>query len=276
MIDRIILYGVRIDRLCESELEDQLRGWLRTGGSHAVFTPNPEFLLTARRAPAFANVLNQSSLSLPDGIGLRFAAAALLGQRLEHRLTGVNTLLMLARLCTREDKRLLLLGGEGEIAQQAANRLKRAHPTLDVVSINPGHIPGGYISLSVSDARWEEIRALRPDVMAVALGQGKQERFCLDALHRVPDVRLAIGIGGALDIVSGRRTRAPELWRQSGFEWLWRLFIEPRRATRIFRASIVFPLVVVWDTLKRRCFLRALRAVFYELYLLIIEQKTER
>ena len=83
-----------------------------------------------------------------------------------------------------------------------------------------------------------------------------------EVLSAFPDVRVAIGVGGALEMLGGVLPRAPEAWRNRGLEWLWRLGLEPRRFVRIARAVLVFPTVVALATLKQKKFLSACRRVF--------------
>lgn len=259
------LFGVRIDDASTRQLEVQISTWLHGSKTRCLFTPNPEFLLSARTDPRFAKLLNQSDLSLPDGIGLKFAVAALTSERLLHRQTGMDTLMLLARLCARQKRRLLLLGGMSGAAAGTGAVLKRMFPELDVCSLEPGFIPGGFVSLSIPKKLVEEIRTICPDVMAVALGQGRQERFILELKDGIPELRISIGVGGSFDTISGRLQRAPSWMRRYGLEWLWRVMIEPRRLRRIFRAVVIFPMVVICDTLKHRRFLLAMKQVAIEL-----------
>ncbi len=259
------LFGVRIDDLSKHGLRELLSAWLTEPGLHCIFTPNPEFLLTARKDKYFADLLNQGDLSLTDGVGLKFAIAALTQNHLEHRQTGIDTLMLIADICAQKNKRLLLLGGMNDAAMDAEIVLKQRWPNLDVVSLEPGFIPGDFESLLIAETVLHEIQSMSPDVIAVALGQGKQERFIIELKNQIPSLRIAIGVGGALDTISGRFPRAPIWMQRSGFEWMWRVLIEPKRIHRIFRAVIVFPIVVIWDTLKHRRFWKALKRVTYEL-----------
>ena len=255
------LYGIHIDNLEKEPLALLLEQWLISQKGHTIFTPNPEFLLEARASKSFLDLLNASDLSLPDGIGLTFAAAALTDQRLLHRQTGIDTLLLLARLCKKNHKRLLLLGGVEDVAFEAARRLNDQFPGLHSTAINPGYLAGDDRSVDIPTTLLDDMQALQPDVIAVALGQGKQERVCLDLVECFPCVRITIGVGGALDTLSGQRARAPTWMRNHGLEWVWRLMIEPKRWKRIVRATIVFPLVVLSDTIKQHRFLNACRNV---------------
>lgn len=246
------IFGVRIDDISHHELKKLLEEWLGETKPHLIFTPNPEFLLLARQDAQFAALINQSDLSLPDGVGVQFASFATAGKHLPHRQTGTDTLLLLARLCEEHKKRLLLLGGGDKTATDAACVLQKQYTGLDVVAFDPGFLTGNFLSLSIPAFLVKKIQNLKPDIMAVALGQGKQERFLIEMSSQLPTVKIGIGVGGALDMISGRLRRAPVWMRRSGLEWLWRVIIEPKRIRRTFRAAVIFPIRVIWDILKQR------------------------
>lgn len=262
-MNSVSIFGVRIDDISSDEASSLFLTWLNGPTARMVVTPNPEFMLLARRDAAFCGILNRADLSLPDGVGLRFAVTALTDETLAHRSTGVDALHTLAGLCATQGKRLLLLGARAGAADAAALALCAAHPSLDCVAIDPGLVDEeGQLSPSAV----AEVRALQPDVVAVALGQGKQEQCIVRHLASWPSVRIAIGVGGACDTLSGQKPRAPVWLRNAGLEWVWRLGIEPRRVGRIFRAFPIFPLVVVWATLREHRFLKACQRTIPEIF----------
>ncbi|OGL95174.1 hypothetical protein A2348_02525 [Candidatus Uhrbacteria bacterium RIFOXYB12_FULL_58_10] len=258
------LFGVRIDDLSTDELRRCVSDWLRSSSAHVIVTPNPEFLLLVRHDDSFRSMLNRSDLSLPDGVGLRFAVPAITGNLLAHRHTGVDSLLLIARECAATGMRLALFGGDQGVSERAAQNLRAQISGLQVEGIDPGHI------------RLEQIQDLSVSVLsgfhvvAVGLGMKKQERvmeFLRDrAASNLPSLRVLIGTGGAFDMISHSKRRAPIHVRHIGLEWLWRLLIEPRRFRRIFRAFPVFPAIVIWDTLRHRRFIRACRASVPEIF----------
>ena len=84
-----------------------------------------------------------------------------------------------------------------------------------------------------------------PRILLVALGQGKQEKWIFAHLDKLPSVKLAVGVGGSFDYISGLTPRAPKFLRRAGLEWLYRLIREPKRWPRILNAIIVFPLLIL-------------------------------
>ena len=260
------LLGVRIDDLDDLELERKLEGWLRELKTHVIVTPNPEFILLSLKDVTFKTLLNKSDLSLPDGVGLRFAIAALTEDRLQHRHTGVDLVYTLAQIAARMNRRVLLLGGYNTSSLQTKNILQKLYPTLEIESMDPGYIRTMFDSVEIPETVIAQIQLYKPTVLIVALGQGKQEKFIDQIRSNIPELCVAVGVGGAFDTISGAIPRAPIFMRKIGMEWLWRVWVEPKRIGRILNAIFVFPAVIVWGTLKQHKFIRACKSVFPEIY----------
>src|SRR3989338_2638426 len=108
----ITILGVPIHDIDENHLISHLREWLLGKDQKIVVTPNPEFIILAQKDLYFREILKQADLSLPDGVGLRFAVAALTDNFLHFRHTGVDTLEILVQVCEETEKKILLFGGE--------------------------------------------------------------------------------------------------------------------------------------------------------------------
>ncbi len=89
------------------------------------------------------------------------------------------------------------------------------------------------------------INASKPDIILVALGAPLQEYWIAENLAKLPSVKLAVGVGGTFDFISGKVRRAPRIMRAAGLEWFWRLIIQPRRLPRIFNATLKFLFTVL-------------------------------
>ncbi len=86
----------------------------------------------------------------------------------------------------------------------------------------------------------QRINKTQPDIIFIAFGAPKQEEWICENLKKMPSVKLAIGVGGSFDFVSGKVKRAPLILQKLGLEWLWRLILEPRRIKRIYNATVKF------------------------------------
>lgn len=265
----VSIFGVRLDDLTSDELRARLLELLDRSEPSLVVTPNPEFLLAARSNSAFRDVLNASALSIPDGVALRFAAAALDGAQGLHRHPGVDVLPELAMMCRDRGVILVLLGATNCILAQTKMRFATLAEGVSIVTVNPGFIDAEnpHLAQHIID----DLCLIGPCVVAVALGQGsgssqgKQEFVAAQIVANVPNARIVIGVGGAFDALSGAVRRAPTVFQRFGFEWLWRLCIEPWRFRRIFRATILFPIIVAYGTVRSGTFGKALVNVAAEL-----------
>jgi N-acetylglucosaminyldiphosphoundecaprenol N-acetyl-beta-D-mannosaminyltransferase len=260
------IFGVRIDDISRTQVLEKMRAWLGGDRSRIIVTPNAEFLLDARKDPVFLERLNRADLSVADSVSIRYAVAALSTGLLADRHPGVDLVFELAKLCSSEHKAIMLLGGDPESAKGAAQKIRSLYPNVTVTTHDPGKVRmhDGYVEIPHETLFL--IKREQPDVIAVALGQGKQEAFMEELKRRVPRMRIMIGVGGAFEMISGQRQRAPEWMRNAGLEWLWRLLIEPKRAKRITGASIVFPFLVASLTLKGNDFIPACKRVFPEVF----------
>src|SRR5437879_1366862 len=131
------ILGVRVDDVTYAEALGSLRQAIERRVPHVVTTPNPEFVMLARRDKAFQAVLNRAALNIPDGIGL-VLAARLAGDRLRAHVQGTDLVLMLAAESARRGQRWFLLGGQGDVALRAGVRLAQQFPGLEVAGAMPG------------------------------------------------------------------------------------------------------------------------------------------
>jgi N-acetylglucosaminyldiphosphoundecaprenol N-acetyl-beta-D-mannosaminyltransferase len=182
------ILGVRVDDVTYAEALDTLRAAIVARVPHVVTTPNPEFVMLARRDPDFQAVLNRAALNIPDGIGL-VLAARLAGERLRQHVQGTDLVLMLAAESVTQGWRWFLLGGEGDVGSRAGSALQRDFPGLQIV----GAVPGSALPQDDAATQTAIRQAGRIDVLLVAYGAPKQERW-LD--RNLAALEIPVGIGG--------------------------------------------------------------------------------
>jgi N-acetylglucosaminyldiphosphoundecaprenol N-acetyl-beta-D-mannosaminyltransferase len=255
------IFSIPLDDISPSELDLLLSSWVSGVQQKMITTPNPEFLLLARKDEEFKNILKQSDLSLPDGVGLRYAVAALTDKKLHFRQTGVDLVEKLFHIADIYKKKIVIIDGLNQSGYKSKLIFQQKYPNAQVFIVNPG-----IVSFPIATHVQKEISDLSPDILFVALGQGKQEKFIHELLKDIPSLKIAVGVGGAFDMISGLRPRAPLFLRKIGLEWAWRVCVEPSRMGRILNAVFIFPLIVVWGTLKQHRFLRACKNVIPEIY----------
>lgn len=228
------------------EARKRLAGFFVDGAQHLIVTPNPEIVLAARKDPRLAAALNGADMSMPDGFGLLCAVwfYGVSGQR----FPGVEISEELIRLAQEKKEIIYFLGDEKGSAEKAAMKFPQAHI---VAAEGPNFKTTEVEQEKQSTEIVSQINAMRPTVVFAAFGHPHQEKWLHEYLPHMPSVKIAIGVGGTFDFWSGVAHRAPRLFRMFGFEWLWRLFVEPKRCKRILNAVVVFPCVVVVERLKK-------------------------
>lgn len=203
-----------------------------------VVTPNNEMLVMSVRNRQFRKVLQRADLRLPDSTGL-LLAARMTGQRLPCRVTGVDTV---ESVCGKlgADQGVFFLGGRNGVASQASAALVSKNPRLRIA----GMYEGSPLEED-SDTIVTKINESGARLLLVAFGAPAQDLWIAENFSRLTSVKVAIGVGGTFDFLSGRIRRAPQTFRMLGLEWLWRLILEPRRIGRIWRAVVVFSVLVL-------------------------------
>ena len=255
---------IQLDNLTEPQLLKKIEQFLDSDNQHTIFTPNPEFLVAARKDNEFKNILNQSDINIPDGFGLKLASRFLTGQKL-HRHTGVDTLIKICQLASQKQKSVYFFGAGEGIAQKTAQTLKAKFPSLKIAGAESGGIIDLHASCLIphtSEAinnlstlkqnhNIAKIKAAEPDILFVALGQIKQEKWLYQNITKIPSIQLAMGIGGSFDYISHKTPRAPKFLRILGLEWLFRLIQNPKRAKRIWNAVVIFMWMVIREKLSK-------------------------
>ena len=214
-----------------------------------IYTPNPEILLLARHDPSYAAVLDGADLALPDGTGVA-VLGSLRNRRRVRRWPGVEIGALLLQLAAERELTVAFVGGNAGAPERAAARWRAVHRGLRIRVVGDGVAvddDGTVLPPARDDAVTRSVADAGATIVLVGLGAPKQERWIARMAAQLPDVRIMVGIGGAFDMWAGDLPRAPSTLHRLGLEWVWRLRLEPRRLTRIVRATIVFPLRALTD-----------------------------
>lgn len=265
-LNNIKILGVVINTNPEREILEYITKSLRGSSQKLkIFTPNPELIMIARRDLSYQNVLNSAQVSLPDGVGVVWAARKH-GKRLQGRITGVSFMEKLCKECARMGLSIGLLGGQAGVAEKVAECLVAKYPELKINYIaqewdqdgfaraqelriknqeakvkkesEKSHDSSSIIHDSLEGKKFQTAQAENTkkqsehiDIFFVAFGSPKQEKWIAEHLQEIP-AGAVMGVGGAFDFISGRVNRAPHFIQAAGLEWLYRLIRQPWRWKR--------------------------------------------
>ncbi len=209
--------------------------WLQRKEMLHVATVNPEYIMEARSNTAFRNILAQC-LCVADGHGIVWASKILnhkFSNSQIERISGMDLVEEILQHASQYDEKIFLLGAAPGIAERASTAMIRKHPGLQV-SWYEG-------AKSVAVERDEEssmtiakINGVSPDYLLVAYGSPYQDLW-IEENRPYLRVRVAMGVGGALDEWAGVVALCPDWIDAIGFKWLWRLTHEPWRLKRVLR-----------------------------------------
>jgi N-acetylglucosaminyldiphosphoundecaprenol N-acetyl-beta-D-mannosaminyltransferase len=208
---------------------------IREKRSLFITTPNPEIIVEAQKNAQLKNALSCADISLPDGIGI-VLALKMKGVSIA-RIPGRKFFEELLALAHNNRWRVFLLGASEESNRTSIERIKKEYPQITIQ---------GSTRLDIL----EKIQAFSPHLLFVALGHPKQELLSVRVKEKLPGTTI-MTIGGTLDYFSGTIPSPADIVSRLGFEWLFRLIIQPKRFKRILNAVVVFPLLVVRDKMKR-------------------------
>jgi N-acetylglucosaminyldiphosphoundecaprenol N-acetyl-beta-D-mannosaminyltransferase len=176
----------------------------------------------------FRCMLDQADLIVPDGIGL-VRVAQCKGASIQKRVAGTDLMKAFFTRTKSMDISHFFLGDTDDTLRRLQANLERTYPGITIAgTYSP---PFRTLTRVEDDAVVQRINDARPDVLWVALGLPKQERWIFAHRHRL-NVPLVLGVGAAFKFLSGTVKRAPDCVGQFGFEWLWRFAHEPRRLWR--------------------------------------------
>lgn len=231
---RLRVDSVELDPVSLAEAVAVIVGFARAGTPpRHVCTCNLDHLVWLSRDAAFAAAYEEADLVLADGapiVWLSRIAARGRAAALPERVTGVDLFWELVKASHEHDLRLFLLGGLPGAAERAAAQARAAWPRANICGIYCPH-PARFETSDEQKSIRDAVRAASPDVLFVALGAPKQEKW-IHANKRLLNVPVSIGIGGTFELASGAVQRAPRWMQRAGLEWAFRVAQEPRRLFR--------------------------------------------
>jgi N-acetylglucosaminyldiphosphoundecaprenol N-acetyl-beta-D-mannosaminyltransferase len=208
---------------------------IQEGGFHQIATANVDFLMHAIRDEELQEILCACSLVVPDGMPILWAAK-LLGTRLRQRVCGVDLVPRLAELAAKRGYRIFLLGASETSSRRAAENLEERFPGVQIC----GRYSPAVRPLKQMDHEdiLRRIEAAKPDILLVAFGNPKQEKWLSMHRNRLT-VPVCIGVGGSLDFIAGSVARAPKWMQSTGLEWLYRTLQEPKRMAQRYMGDAI-------------------------------------
>ena len=218
---RIELLGLPLDMVTLEETLGRIGQMLGQPGTHQVVTINPEAIIRCKDHPDLPVAIREAELVVADGVGILWAVRQLTPYQLPERVAGAD---LIPALFERFGPKLKVyfLGAKPGIAAKAAERSRQKYG-IQVVGVQDGYFTD-------ETAAVEAIRQARPDLLLVGMGE-RQDTFIHRNKARL-GAKVAIGVGGMLDVLSGEVKRVHPVAQKLKVEWLLRVALDRKRWNR--------------------------------------------
>jgi len=194
---------------------------IQSEGHHLVVTADASGIVIAQEDQALRDIYHSASWVTADSNGVVWA----LGRQgiKTERVSGVDLADRLLALSAAKGYRVFFLGAAPGVAQAAKEKMILKHPGCNIVGTHDGHFPESDFEFIA-----REIAPTKPDILLVAMGIPRQEKF-IQLTKEIIGSKVAMGVGGTLDVMSGQVKRAPILIQKLKIEWLWRTLANPKK-----------------------------------------------
>lgn len=221
------ILGVPVHPLTMNESVAVLEEKLQKKEQAFVVTANAEIIMMCQQDKEYNNIVSeQADLVLPDGAGAVWAGRYL-GNEVPERVAGFDLYNQLLKLSADKGYKVYFFGGAPGVAEAAKNKAEELYPGVQIVGCR-----NGYFTEAEEEAIIKEINDAAPDMLFVALGAPKQEKWLVKYRNQLKP-RVLMGIGGSFDVLAGKMERAPKWMQEASLEWAFRLYKQPSRFMRM-------------------------------------------
>ncbi len=237
------ILDLEIDNLSQKEILDKINVLLSESGFHQIATINPEFVLEAQNNLNFQKIVNACDLKIADGIGI-LLGGFLQGKLIKHRFAGADLIFKILEKAQEKKLDVFLVCRKDGLSlwKETRDAILKIYPSLNILGDD----------IEAGNNKYK-IGIKNEVVLFCNFGTPEQEIFINS--QKCATIRLAMGVGGSFDFITGKITRAPYFLRFLGLEWFWRL-IQPQewkfkkqRIKRICKSLIIFPIKIILDKL---------------------------
>ncbi len=228
----MIKYFQKLFKGTKAEFLNLLNQDLEQENRRFVVTANPEAFMLGDKNSDYDKLLSDEATTIvADGIGI-VKGAEIVGVKVAERIPGVEIAEQLFYFGNEMGKSIFLFGAKPEVIEALTSTLAKKYPNLSVVGAVDGYVEN-------KEKVFEEIVALSPDIVLVALGMPEQEKMIYKYLSQFKK-GIFVGVGGSFDVLSGTKERAPRFFINHNIEWLYRILKEPKRLKRFFNNNVKF------------------------------------
>ncbi|MBS4174181.1 WecB/TagA/CpsF family glycosyltransferase [Bacillus sp. FJAT-49736] len=219
------IFGIPIIHTDHKSFINTLENRIKSEHKSFVVTANPEIVMKANQEKEYAEYLKRADFITADGIGI-VIASKILNQPLPGRVSGTDMMVDLLERANDHQYRVYFLGAQPDVLELFLENVHKQFPKVEIVGSHNGFFDWNDNTIK------EEIQSLKPDLVFVALGVPRQEKWIAENYDSFQK-GVFMGVGGSFDVVAGVVKRAPKAWQKMNLEWLYRLIHQPSRWKRM-------------------------------------------
>ena len=235
--------NLKIDILNKKEALAKCDDYFNSNTFNRIFFLNAHCCNIAMKNKKYRDAINKCDLVLNDGIGVKFGLS-IFGIREKENMNGTDLIPEIINLAVKLDKNIYLLGGKKGVVEKVENKLRQKYPNINIVGKHDGYFNSEKCELII-----DEINNKNVDLLIVGMGVPYQELWITENIDKFKYVKIGVAGGAILDFLSENIKRAPFLMRYLKLEWMYRLFLEPRR---LWRRYIIGNFQFLYYVIKER------------------------
>ena len=232
---KVELLDIHIHDLSMNEVMDAVVSWCHENNSHIhhIITADAFMVSTACDDLSLREIINNASMVTPDSSGV-LLASKIYGHPIKNKASGCEIAENICRISGEKNINIFFLGAKQEIVESAINNMKEKYNDIKIAGYHHG-----FFKDSDNPKICQLIKDSNAQILFVAMGIPKQEFWIKDNLKET-GCKVAIGIGGTFDVMSGNITRAPKIYQKLYLEWLYRYFQDPSKSYKLKKLPSFF------------------------------------
>jgi N-acetylglucosaminyldiphosphoundecaprenol N-acetyl-beta-D-mannosaminyltransferase len=227
MIRTVNILGIAFSKLTLQETINLIRDKINNHNNKLlhIITVNPEIAVQIQEDNELMEISKKADLLTPDGVGIVWASR-ILRNPVAERVTGYDLLLESLKQGNLYNWSFYFLGSDEEVNRNMEVHVSKFYPNIRISGRHHG-----YFNTEDEEEIVQEIEYLCPDILIVAFGSPRTDKWIEKHRKRI-SAKVVFGVGGSMDVITGKIPKTPEIWKKFNLEWLYRRIIMPERKDR--------------------------------------------
>lgn len=228
-------FNLELDIVDTGEALNLIENYFDGNINRHVFFVNAHCFNMAQKNKLYYKALTDADLILNDGAGIKIASY-FTKVRFKENMNGTDLIPKIISTARDRNEGIFLLGGGPGIAEKAKIHLEKKYPGVQIKGVHDGYFPKEEEFRII-----EKINQSGASLLILGMGVPLQEVWIQEHSGLFENIRISVAGGAILDFISGKVNRAPRWMRNSGLEWLYRVYLEPKRLfMRYFYGGFLF------------------------------------